>query len=230
MGRLLQLIFLIGCISVSGQSNAIFFSEALDVHLPKYIQEAEVAIRERQQDKVKLLFDKLVEEALVGTYMDNFEAMNLSKNIVAFEDFEKPTLLLTYTSWCIPSKGELPALNELAKAYKKEVDIVVLFWDKHKTVRKVGRDFNSHITVLYADEMNNKSTRTIKNLKHSLGLPLVFTLDSKKEIINIQRRIANSMKESNIEAFEKNHTLFKEEITKLLYHEAKIKGEPLVTY
>lgn len=230
MGKLLLFFLLILTTVAQGQSNKIFFSESLDVYLPKYIQEAEEAILNKQQDKVKVLFEAFVDNSLKGTYMNDFKAKNLNKNIKNFSDFEKPVVLLTYSAWCIPSKGELPALNDLAKQYGKDIDIVVLFWDNYKTVRKETRDFHRNINVLYVDEAENTNTHIIRNLKHSLGLPLVFTLNSKKEIINIQRRIANRMGDSLEEAFIENHTLLKDNITQLLFHESKLDTTPVASY
>jgi thiol-disulfide isomerase/thioredoxin len=230
MGKLLLFFLLILTTVAQGQSNKIFFSESLDVYLPKYIQEAEEAILNKQQDKVKVLFEAFVENSLKGSYMNDFKAKNLNKNVKNFSDFEKPVVLLTYSAWCIPSKGELPALNDLAKQYGKDIDIVVLFWDNYKTVRKATRDFHRNINVLYVDEAENTNTHIIRNLKHSLGLPLVFTLNSKKEIINIQRRIANRMGDSLEEAFTENHTLLKDNITQLLFHESKIDTTPVASY
>tara|TARA_R110001632_G_scaffold169803_6_gene288865 strand:+ start:2403 stop:3095 length:693 start_codon:yes stop_codon:yes gene_type:complete len=230
MGKLLLFFLLILTTAAQGQSNKIFFSESLDVYLPKYIQEAEEAILNKQQDKVKVLFEAFVDQSLKGTYMNDFKAKNLNKNVKNFSDFEKPVVLLTYSAWCIPSKGELPALNDLAKQYGKDIDIVVLFWDNYKTVRKATRDFHRNINVLYVDEAENTNTHIIRNLKHSLGLPLVFTLNTKKEIINIQRRIANRMGDSLEEAFKENHSLLKDNITQLLFHESKLDITPVASY
>ncbi|MEQ3657008.1 MAG: redoxin domain-containing protein [Dokdonia sp.] len=230
MAKKLLFLLLLITAAAQGQSNKIFFSESLDVYLPKYIQEAEEAIRNKQQDKVELLFKAFVETALKGTYMNDFQARNLSKNQKNFSDFEKPIVLLTFSAWCIPSKGELPALNDLAKQYGKDIDIVVLFWDDYKTVRKATRDFHRNINVLYVDEAENTNVHIIRNLKHSLGLPLVFTLNSKKEIINIQRRIANRMGDSMETAFEENHKLLKDNITQLLFHESKLNLTPVASY
>jgi thiol-disulfide isomerase/thioredoxin len=230
MGKLLLFFLLFITTLAQGQSNKIFFSESLDVYLPKYIEDAEEAIRNKQQDKVKVLFETFVDTSLKGTYMNDFRAKNLSKNDKNFSDFEKPVVLLTYSAWCIPSKGEIPALNDLAKQYGKDIDIVILFWDDYKTVRKATRDFHRNIKVLYVDEAENTNTHIIRNLKHSLGLPLVFTLNSKKEIVNIQRRIANRMGDTNEEAFKENHTLLKDNITELLFHEEKLEATPVASY
>ena len=35
-------------------------------------------------------------------------------------------ILLTYESWCIPSEGEIPVLNKLAREYGDLMDFVVL--------------------------------------------------------------------------------------------------------
>src|SRR5690606_40885124 len=64
---------------------------------------------------------------------------DLKKKEVFLNEFEKPVFLRTYASWLVPTEGEVPALNELAKEYNNEIQIVVLFWDKHETTRSEER-------------------------------------------------------------------------------------------
>jgi thiol-disulfide isomerase/thioredoxin len=81
------------------------------------------------------LFDTLVETKLKGTYIDNFKFLNLKDKTVALYDFKKPVYLLTYASWCVPGKGEIPALNELAKKYQDKIDFAIFFWIQNKKLK-----------------------------------------------------------------------------------------------
>lgn len=230
MRRLLRVLLILSVSICTAQKNKIFFSETLDMHLPTYIQNAEDAIKNREQDKISLLFDNLVKNNLIGTYMDNFTSRNLGKKVIPFSEFEKPVILFTFSSWAIPSKGELPAINELAKEYKNELSIVLLFWGDHKTVRKKTKDYHNAITIHYVDDQDNKNTHIIHNLKHSLGLPLIYIMNSQKEIIAIEQRIANKLNQPIEEAYVENKELVKGGIIKLLDNERMISEAPIVSH
>ena len=48
---------------------------------------------------------------------------------------KKPIFLVTYAAWCVPGKGEILALNKLAKEFHKEIEFVVIVWGKKQEVR-----------------------------------------------------------------------------------------------
>ncbi|MBI6115321.1 TlpA family protein disulfide reductase [Salegentibacter maritimus] len=132
MKHFLLFLFIIFRLNIQAQtekSDKLYFSDALAMHLPKYAVKAKEAYRHREFKKAKHLFDTLVETKLKGTYIDNFKFLNLKDKTVALYDFKKPVYLLTYVSWCIPGKGKIPVLNELAKKYQDKIGIAILFWD-----------------------------------------------------------------------------------------------------
>ena len=96
------------------EDNKVLFSEALSEHFPKYEQKASAAYRYRDFDRAQFLYDSLVQYGLKGSYMDNFRFMRLNNKPVNLYDHEKPVYLITYSSWYITTKGEIPALNQLA--------------------------------------------------------------------------------------------------------------------
>ncbi len=228
MGRLLLLIIFLATVQVSGQSEKIFFSESLDMHLPSYLRKVERSIALRQQDSVKFLFDELVEEKLTGTILNDFKAKTLNRKERNLSDFEKPALLITYSSWRINSKGEQEAINEIAKEYGNDIDIILLFWGDTQTVKSIAKGYHRNTTILHVNDMQNEHTRIIKNLKHSLGLPLVYALTSNKEIVGIQRRISNKMKEDLEASFTKNHEYLNNAVVALLIEENKVSDAPFV--
>lgn len=191
--------------SYSQENNKVLFSQALSAHFPKYDQSAKLAYHYRDFDRGKVLFDSLVQHGLKGSYMDNFWFNRLNNKSVNLYDLEKPVYLITYASWCITTKGEIPALNQLAENYSDRIDFVVLFWDSRKTTKKAAKAYNKHITVVYVDELDNKDAFVVSRLKHSLGLPTTFLLDKNKQILDIRRGISHSYEKSLQESIDVNY-------------------------
>lgn len=183
------LIVFIATSSIAQEQESILFSEALNDHLPKYEEKAKDAYFYRNYERAEYLFDSLVNHGLNGSYMDDFKFYRLNSKPINLYDFKKPVYLITYAAWCVTTIGEIPALNQLAEEFSDKIDFVVLFWDNQKTTKKSAKDYNKHITVLYVDELENKDSFVVKQLKHSLGLPTTFLLDRNKKILDIRRGV-----------------------------------------
>lgn len=137
--------------------------------------------------------------------MDNFWFNSLKSKPVNLYDLEKPVYLITYASWCITSKGEIPALNQLAEKYSDRIDFVILFWDSKKTTKKAARAYNKHIRVVYVDELDNRDAFVVSRLKHSFGLPTTFLLDKNKKILDIRRGVSHSYEKTLQESMDVNY-------------------------
>lgn len=208
MVRLLPLIILLILATPANaqqEESPIFFSEALDIHLPKYKEKSELAYFYKDYAEGIRLFDSLVEFGLNGTYMDNFQFTQLKGKKIDLYDFKKPIYLITYASWCITTEGEIPAINLLAEKYSDRIDFIILFWDSQNMTKKMAKSYNDHITILYVNEMNNKDSYVISNLKHSLGLPTTFLLDGSKKVLDVRRGVAHSYFKSFEESFDLNY-------------------------
>lgn len=208
MVRLLLLIILLSTSTLAQaqeENDKVFFSEALAVHLPKYEINAKRAYRFRNYEEAQRLFDSLVQYGLKGSYMDNFKFNRLNGKKVYLYDLQKPIYLITYASWCVTSKGEIPALNRLAKEYSKEIDFVVLYWDDKASTRKAANDYNQHVKVLYVNELNNKDAFVVSHLKHTLGLPTIFLIDKNKKILDVRRGVNHPYGKSMEASFDMNY-------------------------
>ncbi|MDT0643288.1 hypothetical protein RM553_10650 [Zunongwangia sp. F363] len=212
---LLLLLFITGLNAHSQEENStkIYFSQALYYHLPKYEARAKKAYRFNDYERGRFLFDSLVNNCLRYTYIDNFKFYRLNKKPVHIYDFKKPVYLITYASWCIPEKGEIPAINELAKKYEDKVKFVVLFWDKAETAKKLSEEFNKKVSVVYIDEAQNNDPFTIKNLKHSLGLPTCFLISENNQIMDIRRSVFLPYNTPREESYERNYKSMEEGIS-----------------
>jgi thiol-disulfide isomerase/thioredoxin len=187
------------------EEDKIFFSEALSQNLPNYEKKAKKAYELRDYNRGRELFDSLVKFDLNESYMDNFKFNQLNSKKINFYDFKKPIYLITYSSWCVASEGEIPALNQLASKYHDKIDFVILFWDDKNTTKQMSKAYNENIKILYVDEMQNNDSYVIKQLKHSLGLPTTFLIDGNKKILDIRRGVTHSFEKSFEESFDLNY-------------------------
>lgn len=218
MKRLLLLILLIGPALFSQNnpniSDKVYFSEALSIHLKDYNKKADLAYRYRDYDRAEQLFDSLTNNLLEGSYMDDFQFNSLEKKekTVQLSDFQKPVFLITYASWCVPGKGQIPALNKLASQFSGKIDFVVLFWDNKETAQKLSEQFIDKIKVVYVDETRNKGAYVVKQLKHSLGLPTCFLLNADMRIADIRRSVFPAFNTEEETAYRQNYKVMEESI------------------
>lgn len=228
MKKLLLVLLFIGpsIFSQQLQQERIFFSDALFEHLSDYNKKADLAYRFNDYEKAEELFQTFTNSQLEGSYMDNFKFRNLSKKEIQLYDYKKPALLITYASWCVPGKGEIPALNELATQYKNKIDFVILFWDKREKAKELSRKFSSEISIVYVDETENHGAYVVKQLKHSLGLPTCFLISADKRIIDIRRSVFHPYNITKEESFQLNYEAINSAITDNLL-ENSTKQDPI---
>ena len=124
---------------------------------------------------------------VIGSYLDNFTVRKLSRRQIDLYRFKKPIFLITYSSWCVPAEGEIPALNAIAKNYHKDIDLVVLFWDTRVNAKKATKKYSRKVNIIYVDETENTNNYIVERMKHSLGLPTSFLIDKDKRIKAVQR-------------------------------------------
>jgi thiol-disulfide isomerase/thioredoxin len=184
---LLILALLVLPLSLYSQGDSIYFSNAIKIKFSKYKKASETAYRKGDFERGKFLFDSLVRHRLAGTTFDDFTFKKAGGAKVKLSTIQKPVILLTYASWCVLSKGEVPALNKLAQKYGEDVQFIVLFWDKKENMKKLGRKFNRHIMVCYAHESYKNDAPIVAALKHTLGFPTSFFLDENLTVVDIRR-------------------------------------------
>lgn len=217
MVRFLFCIFLSVSFSLSSQElHERNFSDVISKNIRTYNKKVSLAYRVKDFDRAEFLFDSLVKHVINGSYFDDFTVKKLNGRKVRFSKFEKPVFLMTYASWCTPGSGEIPALNKIAKQYKDEIDIVILFWDKRKEVKKVAREYDRNVTILYVDELDNNNCQIIRTMKHSLGFPTSFFLDSNKKILDVRRGVLHPYNESYSTSYSLNYESFRNGISLLL--------------
>ena len=125
------ILFLILSVTANASSTDTIavFSESVKANFNKYVSLSNKAYNKKNYEKAESLFDSLVQNSLAGTHFDDFSFKRLGKSRIQLSTIDKPILLITYSSWCIMGKGEIPALNNLAKDYKDKMQIVVVFWN-----------------------------------------------------------------------------------------------------
>ena len=211
------------------QENKKSFTSVIKNNIKKYNIESNRAFENKDSQKGQILFDSLVSNHLVGTYFEDYTLKSFEKRKVKLSSFKKPLFILTYASWCIPSKGEIPALNKLAQKYAKDVQFVILFWDKKYNVKKIARKFNHNISVCYANESYKNDANIVAHLKHTLGFPTSYFLDQNIKVVDIKRGGAQPDKKSTyVKAYTMNYNAFREGLSSLLI-DKDISKEQLTT-
>ncbi|QAA83053.1 redoxin domain-containing protein [Aequorivita sp. H23M31] len=227
MDKKLLLFFLLGSFFAQSQpqleiEHTILFSEAIGLNIKKYTRNSQQAFAVQDFERAEFLFDSLVDNVVKGTYLDNFNVRKLSGKKIPFSRFRKPIFLITYSSWCTPGSGEIPALNAIAKKHYKEIDFVILFWDSRKNTRKAARSYSNKIHIVYVDELENTDNYIVERMKHSLGLPTSFLVDQNKRIIAVCRGTQHFYEKEYQASYDMNYNSFLERAS-LLRH--PIEGE-----
>lgn len=219
------------CLSVlmTAQDSDIPFNVAIKKHIKRYNIKSDIAYENKDMETAQILFDSLVSNHLVGSKFEDFTFKRFKTKKVKLSSYKKPIFILTYASWCIPSKGEIPALNKLSQKYANDVQFIILFWDKKNNIKNIARKFNHNIEVCYAHESYKNDATIVSNLKHTLGFPTSYFLDENLRVVNIKRGGAQpSNRSSYVKAYTMNYNAFREGLGSLLI-EKNISSEQLTT-
>lgn len=223
------LIFLPTLVLSQENEQGILLSKAIDKNIKRFREKSQDAHAVKDFERADFLFDSLISNVIIGSTMDNFKVKKVSGRKIELNKFEKPIFLMTYASWCTPGVGEIPALNKVAEAYHKEIDFIVLFWDSKKKVKKVAKNYSKHINIVYVDESENTNDHIIQTMKHSLGFPTSFFVDSTKKIIDVRRGVLHPYNEDYAISYELNYDSFLNGITFLRTVDPKNTTTDLVT-
>lgn len=194
---ILFLIFSVGA-SASSSDTVAVFSESVKANFKKYVSLSNKAYGNKNYEKAENLFDSLVQNSLAGTHFDDFSFKRLGKSRIQLSKIDKPILLVTYSSWCIMGKGEIPALNQIAKEYKNKMQIVVVFWNKKNDMKKIARSFDNDIMVCYANDSEQKDLKAISYLKKTFGFPTSYLIDENMELVDIQKNFVKPENKVNM--------------------------------
>ena len=212
------------------QENENSFSFALKSHLKKYNPKVNEVYERNDMERAQIMFDSLVSNHLVGTQFEDYTLKSFEKKKLKLSSFDKPIFILTYASWCVPSKGEFQALNKLAQKYSKDVKFVLLFWDKKYNIKKIAKKFNHNISVCYANESYKNDALIVAHLKHTLGFPTSYFLDQDLKVVSIKRGGVQLQNNSSyINAFTLNYNNFKDGLSSILINK-NLKQEQLTNY
>jgi thiol-disulfide isomerase/thioredoxin len=180
------ILFLFNLYSTYSQDTIVYFSDAIKENIKPYKKASNKAYESNDITEGKKLFDSLVKTKLVGTKFDDFSLKVYKEKNVKINRINKPIFIITYASWCVIPKGEIPALNILAKEHRDDLQFIVVFWDKKIDLKKIAYKFNDHIKVCYANEYYAKDSHIVATIKHTLGFPTSIFLDENKYVINVK--------------------------------------------
>ncbi len=194
------------------------FTVAVKQNIKKYNALSNRAYEKGDVEHGQFLFDTLVNNQLVGTKFEDYTLKKISGGKLKLSTIKKPILLQTYSSWCVLNKGEIPALNKLARKYYKDLKIVVVFWDRKQAAKSLASQFNSNIEVCYANENYKKDESVVATLKYAIGFLTSYYLDENLKVVSIKKGApAQTPKKTPIkEAIKVNYDIYNESLSDLL--------------
>ena len=213
---LLLLIHAVSYLSF-GQEKTVYFSDAIKSNIKKYNSQTDIEFDKGNLEKGNALFDSLVQNHLVGSRFDDYSFKCVNSRKVKLSKLKKPVFIITYASWCVMNKGEIPALNKLARKYDDDMQFIVVFWDVRNDVKKISRQFNNKIKVCYANESYKNDASVVATLKHTLGFPTSYFLNSDLEVIDVKRGgVSITPKTAFKKAIELNYNVFNARLVSFL--------------
>lgn len=203
---LLVLLFFINLYSSYSQDTIVYFTDAIKENLIPYKKASNKAYESYNIEEGKKLFDSLVKTKLIGTKFDDFSIKVYKEKNIKINRISKPIFIITYASWCVIPKGEIPALNILAKEHRNDLQFIVVFWDKKNDLKNIANKFNDYIKVCYANESYAKDSHIISTIKHTLGFPTSIFIDENKNVVNVKHfenkiKIKTPIKEAIITSY-----------------------------
>jgi thiol-disulfide isomerase/thioredoxin len=234
----LILLFLIGLLSfeaiakqdpnLQGElaEQTVSFSDAIRTHIRKYNIQSDIEYEKGDIARGQALFDSLVRHYLVGSQFNDFQFKTVGSKKIKLSKINKPVFIITYASWCVMNKGEIAALNKLSRKYNKDIQFIVLFWDKKSEAKKIGRKFNGSINVCYANESYRNDAKIVATLKHTLGFPTSYFLNSNLDVVDIKRGGIQAVPKMPFrEAMALNYDLFNSRLSEFLLKKDLIKEQ-----
>lgn len=183
---LLTALFTLSIFFSYSQDTISYFSDAVKKNIKSYTKASNKAYETNNAKEGKNLFDSLVKNKLIGTKFDDFNLKVYKEKNIKTNRINKPIFIITYASWCVITKGEIPALNILAKEHRNDMQIIVIFWDKKSDIKNIAYKFSDDIKVCYANENYSKDAHLIATIKHTLGFPTSIFIDENKNVVNVK--------------------------------------------
>ena len=172
---------------VYSQEKSDSFSIEIKKHYGKFVSNSNYAYEKGNFAEGQKLYDSLVHNFLVGTKLDSYKFKRINGNKVNLKKLNKPALIITYASWCVMNKAEIPAINSIAKKYSKDFEVIVLFWDKKNNIKKLASKFSTNVKVCYANDIYMSDENVVATLKHYLGFPTSYFINQNLQIVDIER-------------------------------------------
>nr|WP_315199515.1 thioredoxin family protein [uncultured Flavobacterium sp.] len=182
----LALLFFFNLYNSYSQDTIVYFTDAIKKNIVSYKKASNKAYDSNDIKEGKNLFDSLVKTKLIGTKFDDFSLKVYKEKNVKINRINKPIFIITYASWCVIPKGEIPALNILAKEHRNDLQFIVVFWDKKNDIKNIAYKFNGNIKVCYANEYYAKDSHIISTIKHTLGFPTSIFIDENKNVVSVK--------------------------------------------
>jgi len=146
-----------------------------------------------------------IESFTLSSISGEYYTVTVSHQKVTFRESHKRIILLSFFStWCTPCLGEIPYLNDLQEAYRKDLFIAgILVNDtiKEKPFKHFVQKYNINYYLSYSKHNNNFIALLSKTLQlpASLSLPLTVMYVDRKYFTHYEGTVPIEMLRYDIE-------------------------------
>lgn len=189
----MTLVMFVCMFSAFAQEPEAYFDFQIAKHLKAYKTQSEAAILNDDAQYAEVLFDSLFDSHLKNSYIADITLKKVNGGRVKTSKINNSFLLITKSAWEQIDDKEIEAVNRLAKMYKGQIDVVVLFWSSRLIAKQRGRGYNSLVDVTYVDERENNANHIIAPFKHSFGAPACFFISEDKKLLKIDRKFTANL-------------------------------------
>lgn len=168
-----------------------YYKDVVEDCIEELNEQIQLAWANKENEKAKKLFQQVIDDCVKGKYLSNYNFKTIERKIIKTDEIDKPILLMTSATWCPPCWGEIPTLNKLAVKYEKDLQIIVLFWNKRKDLKKMAANYDKRIHLIPSEEEPiDDSTIMISGFIHKLDYPAAYLIGKNKSILDLTRGAA----------------------------------------
>ena len=162
--------------------------------LARYDSLARVAMEAEDRMLQSQYLNDSIQSCFVGERIPEGKLVTIDGDTVTVGKRDRPYVLYFTASWCGPCVSNSQALNVVMDSLAPPVDILVLSWDQPSYFAEHRADYHENLQLIPSRNGRNESSEVINGpLKHTLGFPSVYMVDTDQRIVGFQRGAAMPM-------------------------------------
>ena len=156
--------------------------------LTRYDSLARAAMAANEVDQSHRYQGDSIRSCFLGERVPVGELVTIDGDTVGLGERDRPYVLYFTASWCGPCVSNTEALNVVLDSLAPAVDVIVLSWDQPEYFAENRGDYHRDLSLIPSRNGKNEAAEVINGpLKHTIGFPSVYTVNSDQAVVGFQR-------------------------------------------